>query len=75
MHTTVLQFSGSGRVTSFTQLAERNTIALKKILDIDDDGGVEAVRKAMDLYQSCLNTDQINALGADPILEIINETG
>ena len=80
LHTHTLSFikhynSGSGRISAFGQLAERNTIALKKILDQGDDGGVQAVRKVMDLYQSCLDTDQVNALGAEPMLELINRTG
>lgn len=59
----------------FAQLAERNIVALKKILDQGDDGGVNSVRKLLDLYQSCLDTEQINALGAEPILQVINRTG
>lgn len=53
----------------------RNTIALKKILDEGEDGGVKAVGKVMDLYQSCLDTERINSLGAEPLLQLINGTG
>ena len=67
--------SGKGSISSFAELAERNTIALKKILDKGDDGGVQAVGKVMDLYQSCLDTDRLNSLGADPLLQLINKTG
>ena len=65
----------SGSTGTFAKLAEQNLIGLKKVLDTNDDSGIEAVRKLMDFYQSCMNTEQINALGADPILAIINSTG
>jgi hypothetical protein len=68
-------FSGKGSVSSFAELAVRNTIALKKILDEGEDGGVRAVGKVMDLYQSCLDTKSLNSLGADPLLQLINATG
>ena len=29
----------------------------------------------MDFYQSCMNTDKINALGAEPLLKVISENG
>ena len=62
-------------MSSFAELAVRNTIALKKILDKGEDGGVRAVGKVMDLYQSCLDTKRLNSLGADPLLQLINRTG
>lgn len=67
--------TGKGSISSFAELAERNTIALKKILDKGEDGGVEAVGKVMDLYQSCLDTKRLNTLGAGPLLQLINKTG
>lgn len=50
-------------------------IFLRKILEGGDDGGVEAVRKAIDLYTSCVTTPQIDALGAQPIINLLNNTG
>ena len=70
-----LSYSGKGSVSTFAELAVRNTIALKKILDEGEDGGVRAVGKVMDLYQSCLDTERINSLGAEPLLQLINGTG
>ena len=65
----------SGSTGTFDKLAEQNLIGLKKVLDANDDSGIEAVRKLMDFYQSCMNTEEINALGAEPILRIIDITG
>ena len=65
----------SGSTGTFDKLAEQNLIGLKKVLDANDDSGIEAVRKLMDFYQSCMNTEEINALGAKPILEVIKSTG
>ena len=48
---------------------------LRKILEGGDDGGVTAVRKAINLYTSCVNTSQIDALGAQPMITLLNNTG
>ena len=50
-------------------------IFLRKILEDGDDGGVAGVRKAIDLYTSCVDTSQIDALGAQPIIDLLNNTG
>lgn len=65
----------SGSTGTFDKLAEQNLIGLKKVLDANNDSGIEAVRKLMDFYQSCMNTEEINTLGAGPILRIIDITG
>ena len=54
---------------------KKNYIVLRKILEAGDDGGVEAVRKAIDLYTSCLNTTEIDSLGAKPLQQLIEELG
>lgn len=45
------------------------------MLDANDDLGIEAVRKLMDFYQSCMNTEKINSLGGEPLLKVINDNG
>lgn len=50
-------------------------VFLRKILESGVDGGVAAVRKAIDLYNSCVNTPLIDELGAQPLLDLINSTG
>ena len=54
---------------------EQINVFLRKILESGDDGGVAAVRKALDLYESCINTPLIDALGARPLIDLINSTG
>ena len=66
---------GYARYSTFDQLGGRNQIALKKILESDEDSNVSAVVKVKDLYRSCINTGAINAQGATPLLEVINSTG
>jgi predicted metalloendopeptidase len=65
----------SGSTGTFDKLTEQNLIGLKKVLDANDDSGIEAVRKLMDFYQSCMNTEEINTLGVEPILAVIKSTG
>ena len=50
-------------------------VFLRKILEGGDDGGVTAVRKAIDLYTSCVDTSRIDALGAQPMITLLNNTG
>lgn len=40
-----------------------------------EDEDVEAVQKMKTLYQSCLDTDTIDGLGAKPLIELIQITG
>ena len=40
-----------------------------------EDEDVEAVQKMKTLYQSCLDTDTIDDLGAKPLIELIQITG
>lgn len=50
-------------------------VYLRKILESADYGGVEAVKKAQDLYRSCLNTAVIDQRGAQPMIDLLNSTG
>ena len=48
---------------------------LRKILEEEDDGGVAAVRKAIDFYKSCIDTTTIDSWGAEPIQNLIDDLG
>ena len=79
LHTYTLQtytpIQGYARYSTFDQLDVRNQIALKKILEGDDDSDVSAVMKVKSLYKSCIDTASVNAQGASPLLDLINVTG
>ena len=47
---------------------------LADMVAIGDDGGVEAVGKAFDLYRSCMDDTTIESLGAIPLLKLIQNT-
>lgn len=55
--------------------ADQINVFLRKILEAGDDGGVTAVRKAIDLYSSCINIAMIEEIGATPMIELLNRTG
>ena len=59
------------------QLNKLNSPISQRLADIiasGDDGGVEAVRKAIDFYQSCMDNTTIESLGATPLLNLIQDT-
>ena len=45
------------------------------MLESEGDEEVEAVKKMKTLYQSCMDSDTVEELGAEPLLELIEETG
>ena len=47
---------------------------LAGVIESGDDGGVEAVGKAFDLYRSCMDDTTIESLGAIPLLKLIQNT-
>ena len=58
-------------------LSENNTQELRMILENDTVGSaeVEAVLKVKQLYRLCMDTEAIDAAGAQPLLDLINRTG
>ena len=45
------------------------------MLSRGDDNNVEAVKKMLVLYQSCLDTESIERKGAQPLIDLIQQTG
>jgi endothelin-converting enzyme len=66
---------GYGTYSKFSQLSDLNSILLHKVLSSEGDEDVEAVQKMKTLYQSCLDTDTIDSLGAEPLIYLIQATG
>ncbi|KAM3843569.1 kell blood group glycoprotein isoform 2-T2 [Vipera latastei] len=63
-------------VNVFDVLLEENHLIMKKLLEepqLGTDGS--AKEKAVRFYTSCMNTDQIEAQGAEPLKKLINEIG
>lgn len=60
---------GDGSYTVLSNvLQQKRVTVLRKVLEGDDDGGVAAVRKAIDLYQSCINSGAT----VETLIELIN---
>ena len=60
-----------------SQLLKPQTPIFQRLADIatsGDDGGVEAVGKAFELYRSCMDAATIESLGATPLLNLIRDT-
>ena len=60
-----------------SQLSKLQSPIFQRLADIaasGDDGGVEAVGKAFDLYLSCMDAATIESLGATPLLNLIRDT-
>ena len=71
----VVKNAGEGVKVRLLDGMDEINVFIRKILESGDDGGVTAVRKAIDLYLSCVNTPAIDSLGAKPMLDLINSTG
>ena len=67
--------AGQGARVRLLDGADQINVFLRKILEAGDDGGVTAVRKAIDLYSSCINTAQIDEIGAAPLITLLNAAG
>ena len=73
MHT--LHFVGGQVQNQFSELQITIFQKLGKIIESGNDGGVEAVRKVIDLYQSCMDAATVDSLGATPLLDLIETLG
>ena len=67
---------GRTQYGSSDTLQMRNDQVLQPLLtargDLDD---IETIRKLKDYYESCLDTDNINAPGNTPLLDLLQATG
>ncbi|XP_075871089.1 endothelin-converting enzyme 2b isoform X3 [Nelusetta ayraudi] len=67
---------GRSRWSTFNSIWEQNQALLKHLLENGTfNGSSEAERKTQSYYLSCLNTQRIEELGAQPLVELINKIG
>jgi len=67
---------GFGVWSTFGQLSESNSVALKNALEQPvPEGDTGAVSKAKYMYAKCMDLDLINNVGATPLKNLVNETG
>ncbi|XP_030043015.1 endothelin-converting enzyme 1 isoform X2 [Microcaecilia unicolor] len=67
---------GKGPANTFTSLWEENQHIVRELLERSqqqNSGSVE--EKACKFYRSCMNTEKIQELGAEPMIELINKLG
>ena len=67
--------SGYGSWGVFQELATQNTIYINKLITSSVDESINAIKLTRNLYDSCLDLDGLNKLGASPLIDIINRTG
>lgn len=67
---------GRSRWSTFNSIWEQNQALLKHLLENGTfNGSSEAERKTQSYYLSCLNTQRIEDLGAQPLIDLINKIG
>nr|XP_033781039.1 kell blood group glycoprotein-like isoform X2 [Geotrypetes seraphini] len=67
---------GKGSANTFTNLWEENQRIVRELLERSQrENSGSAEEKARKFYQSCMNTEKIQELGAEPMIELINQLG
>ncbi|XP_063350408.1 endothelin-converting enzyme 2b isoform X1 [Pelmatolapia mariae] len=67
---------GRSRWSTFNSIWEQNQALLKHLLENGTfNGSSEAERKTQSYYLSCLNTQRIEELGAQPLVDLITKIG
>uniref|UniRef100_A0A669C389 endothelin-converting enzyme 1 n=1 Tax=Oreochromis niloticus TaxID=8128 RepID=A0A669C389_ORENI len=67
---------GRSRWSTFNSIWEQNQALLKHLLENGTfNGSSEAERKTQSYYLSCLNTQRIEELGAQPLIDLITKIG
>ncbi|XP_069098918.1 kell blood group glycoprotein-like isoform X3 [Pleurodeles waltl] len=67
---------GTGSVNTFDVLWEENQLLLKALLERKEHvTRSSAEEKALTFYKSCMNTEKIESLGAQPMVDLINKVG
>lgn len=67
--------SGYGSWGVFQELAKQNTIFIEKLVTSNVDDSIKAIKLTRTLYDSCVDMDKLDELGAAPLIKLINSTG
>ena len=67
--------SGYGSWGVFNELANQNTIYLKKLLSGSFGNSIAAIERVRKLYSSCMDLDELDKLGSSSLLDTVNYTG
>jgi len=66
---------GKDEYSAIVELSENDDKLLKKVMPLLEKNDTETIRKVKDFYKSCLNTTQIDSLGAGPIQKFLKKIG
>jgi len=66
---------GKDEYSAIVELSENDDSLLKKVMPVLKKTDTETISKVKDFYRSCLNTSQIDALGAQPIQHFLRKIG
>ena len=69
-----IYYTGGQVQNEFVKLQITLYQRLANMIVSGDDGGVEAVGKAFDLYRSCMDAATIENLGVTPLLNVIRDS-
>uniref|UniRef100_A0A6J0SRQ7 Neprilysin n=1 Tax=Pogona vitticeps TaxID=103695 RepID=A0A6J0SRQ7_9SAUR len=61
----------SSRYSNFDILRDELEVVLKDVLEKENSGDIEAVKKAKTLYRSCINETAIDSRGGKPLIDIL----
>jgi endothelin-converting enzyme len=66
---------GKDEYSAIVELSENDDKLLKAVMPVLLKNDSETIRKVKDFYKSCLNTSQIDSLGAQPIQKFLKKIG
>ena len=65
----------AGAITRFDEVAAQNTESLRNVIESGRDGDVRAVQLARQFYDSCTNTEVLDAMGSRPLVQLVRSIG
>ena len=67
--------SGHGTWGVFQELNQQNQIYIEKLITGPVDDSIPAIKLSKQLYSSCMDINELDELGATPMLDLLNRTG